>query len=134
MRGLIMKEYLTTVCLVLLLPAFAAAEYRTIAVEVARAKDKSAKVTIHSEAKAEKKTAISIAEATEILEKVTGWGSGVGVAVVIDGVQLKDYLPLLQAIAENIWLDLTVIRYRQDRGSHILKYYGIEPVAARDKE
>jgi len=128
-----MKEYLTAVCLVLLLPAFAAAEYRAIAVEVARAKDKSVKVTIHSEAKAEKKTAISIAEATEILEKATGWGSGVGVAVVIDGAQLKDYLPLLQAIAKNVWLDLAVIRYRQDRGSHILKYYGIQPVAPAKK-
>ena len=127
-----MKRIAILVVLAVCMPLLAHAEFRTIAVEINRAKDKSIKVTIHSEVKSEKKKDISIAEATKILKKARGWGSSVGVAIVIDGVELNNYIALVKVIAENAWLDLTVLKQKQGMGDHILKYYNIEQSPAGD--
>ena len=121
-----MKKYMMLFCFAAMLPALAHAEYRTIAVEIGRAKDKSIKVSIHSDVKSEKKTDISVADATEIMKKAKGWGSGVGVAIVTNGVELNNYISLVTAIADNISLDLAVLKHKRGMGQHILKHYNIE--------
>ncbi len=112
--------------LVVLHPVFAPAEYRTIAVEISRAKDQSINVTIHSDVKEEKSVEISVEDATGIMKNAKGWGSSVGVAIVTDGVDLRHYLSVIEAIADNIWLDLTVLKTKSGMGDHILTHYGLE--------
>ena len=122
-----MKRITIAIVLVVCMPLLARAELRTIALDVHQAKDKSVLVSMYSDVKEEKQKDISVAEATEILKKSKGWGSSVEVAIITDGnVDLSVYLPLLQTIADNAWLDLAILKLRRGMGDHILKHYDIE--------
>ena len=129
-----MKTIVIAVAFAVCVPILAHAELRTIALDVHQAKDKSVRVSVYSEVKEEKQNDISVAEATEILKKAKGWGSAVEVAIITDGVvDLSVYLPLLQAIADNGWLDLAILKQRRGLAEHIFKHYGIEQPPERDK-
>ena len=121
-----MRSPLALTIAVLLFPAVARAELRTIAVEVFQAEDKTVKVNIHSEAKGESRKAVSVAEAAKILKQAKGWGSSVEVAIVTDGADLSQYMPLVQAIAENTWLDLALLKQNRGMGEQILRHYRIK--------
>ena len=122
-----MKRITIAIVLVVCMPLLARAELRTIALDVHQAKGKSVLVSMYSDVKEEKQKDISVAEATEILKKSKGWGSSVEVAIITDGnVDLSVYLPLLQTIADNAWLDLAILKLRRGMGDHILKHYDIE--------
>ncbi len=125
-----MKPHIALTFAVLLLPAVARAEFRTIAVEVFLAEDKTVKVNIHSEAKGETCKAVSVAEAAKVLKQARGWGSSVGVAIVTDGAHLSQYFPLVQAIAGNGWLDLALLKQNRGMmGEQILRHYKIKTPA-----
>ena len=112
----------------LCLPAIVQAEYRIIAVEVFKARDKTVKVKVHSDVKTENRNNISVKEATQVLKNAKGWGSAVGVAIVSDSVHLSSFVSIVQAVAENPWLDLELFRPRRvGMGEHILKHYKINP-------
>ena len=66
------------------------------------------RVSIFSEVKEENKRDISVEEAAKILAKAEGWGSMVRVGIVTEA-RLVDYLPIVEAIAKNGWLDLDFI-------------------------
>jgi len=122
-----MTRHILWLTLLLAFPVLTRAELRTIAIDVHRAKDKTVKVSVYSDVKEEKQKDISVAKATEIIKKAKGWGSSVEVAIITDGnVDLSVYLPLLQAIAKNAWLDLAILKPRRGMGDHILKHYNIE--------
>ena len=121
------------ICLAVFLPAMALAESRSIGIEVTRSEDESVKVTIHSSVESEEKADITVADAAKILKEATGWGSGVLVAIVVDNVDLQDYFPLLQAVNENSWLFLELVRSKGNLGDLILKAYNIEPSASANE-
>jgi hypothetical protein len=122
-----MKRITIAIVLVVCMPLLARAELRSIALDVHQAKDKSVQVSMYSDVKEEKQKDISVAKATEILKKSKGWGSAIEVAIITDGnVDLSVYLPLLQAIANNTWLDLAILKPRRGMGDRILKHYNIE--------
>ena len=122
-----MKRITIAIVLVVCMPLLARAELRSIALDIHQAKDKSVQVSMYSDVKEEKQKDISVAKATEILKKSKGWGSVVNVAIITDrNVDLSAYLPLLQAIANNPWLDLAILKPRRGMGDHILKHYNIE--------
>jgi hypothetical protein len=95
--------------LVLLWCVFAQAETRTIGVRVTRDADSKAHVSITSDVEKEKKKDISVEQAAAVLQEAQGWGSSVWVGIVAHGVPLRDYLLLLKAIADNVWLELVFI-------------------------
>ena len=119
-----------------LMPMLAKAELRSIAIEVFQGKDKTTKVTIHSEVKKENKKEITVDQAKNILESAKGWGSGVYVVIVTNGTDLNNYLCLIEAIAKNPWLDLIALKDKTSRGSGelILKHYNIEQTNLPDKK
>ncbi len=84
-------------------------EMRGIDVEVSSTGDKKVVVSIKSAVGDENKTGITVDEASKILSDAKGWGSSVIVSLQVDGVGLDRYLPLISAIAENPWLDLSSI-------------------------
>jgi hypothetical protein len=51
-------------------------------------------------------------EAAKILKSAEGWGSAVIVGIQARDVPLADYLPLLEAISKNHWLDLAFVEGR----------------------
>ena len=110
----------------ILLPSIANAEFRTIALEINKGTNPAVTVTIYSEVQSEKRTNITVEAAADILRNAKGWGSLVGVAILTDGAGLRDYMPIIQAISDNAWLDLETIRPMQGMGEQILKHYGIE--------
>lgn len=106
------------------------AEYRTIAIEVARSQANRVSVTIHSDVKAEKQTGVTVQAAAAIVKDAKGWGSSVGVAIISDGADLSSYLPILEAVAKNPWLDLELMRTKRTRmGDQILRHYKIDTEA-----
>ncbi len=122
-----MTKHIIWLALLLALPMSTRAELRTIALDIHRAEDKTVKVSIYSDVKKEQQKHIAIAKAIDVLKEAKGWGSSVEVAVITDGdVDLLDYLPLLQAVARNAWLDLAVLKSRTGVGDRILKHYNIE--------
>ncbi len=121
-----MRKHIIYLALFLAFPALARAELRTIALDVHQTKDKTVKVSMYSDVKEERQKDLSVAEATKILKKAKGWGSSVEVAVVTRAGDLSAYLPLLQAISDNIWLDLVILKRKDGLGERILKHYGIE--------
>lgn len=103
------------------------AEYRTIAVEVFKAKGNTVNVNVHSDVESERKKNIPVKAATTILKKAQGWGSGVGVAIVSDRVDLSSFLSLMDAVSKNPWLELELLRgKRSGMGEHILRHYKID--------
>jgi hypothetical protein len=133
-EDMMMRRITVTIACALSTPLFAQAELRTIALDVHQAKDKIVKVSMYSDVKEEKQEDVSVAESTEILKRAKGWGSSVQVAIITDGnVDLSAYLPLFQAISDNIWLDLAILKQRRGLGEQILKHYNIEQPFERDK-
>ena len=118
------KIFIALFCIIL--PCIANAEARAIALRITRGTNQMASVTIYSEVQSEKQTNITVEVAANILKEARGWGSLVGVAILTDGVDLREYMPIVQAIADNAWLGLVTIRPTQGMGDHILKYFGIE--------
>ncbi len=83
------------------------AESRTVLVVVKQEKDKKASVTIYSDEKKEQKSAVAVDEAAKVIGEMKGWGSAVGVYVTSDrGVARADVKKLLDAINDNLWLEL----------------------------
>ena len=109
-----------------LLPPLASAEYRTIAIEILRDTNQVVSVSIYSEVQAEQQTNTTVSNATEILKRAKGWGSGVGVAILTDGPDLREYMPILEAISGNGHLSLFTVTSRGGSGAEILKQHGIE--------
>jgi hypothetical protein len=66
------------------------------------------RVSIFSEVKGENQRSISVEDAAKILRRAEGWGSMVEVGIVTNA-QLADYLPILQAISQNGWLNLAFV-------------------------
>lgn len=130
-----MKQIMLALLFSALVPAVAQAESRSIAIEVSRGPNNSTRVTIHSNLESEKKVETSVADAVTVLKDATGWGSSVFVVIVTDGTKLRNYISLLDAIAENPWLDLVGIRKRTrpDTAAMILQHYKIEQPPERDK-
>jgi WD40 repeat protein len=91
----------------LLLPAAqVCAEYRTVLIQVTHVKNKVV-VTIHSDEKKERKSAISVDEAVKVISAMQGWGSSVGVYVAADrNLPRGDRQKLFAAIDGNPWLEL----------------------------
>lgn len=87
------------------------AEYRTLGTEITKVgKEKETlSIDIYSEAPGESQKGLGLAAAAKIVEAATGWGSGVGVAIIVNGVGLREYLDLVEAIAKNRQLDLVVV-------------------------
>lgn len=128
-----MRRITIAIACALSMPLLAQAELRTIALDVHQTKDKTVKVSMYSDVNEEKQEDVSVAEATEVLKRAKGWGSSVEVAIITDGkVDLSAYLPLLQTISDNIWLDLAILKQRRGLGEHILKHYNIEQPPERD--
>ena len=128
-----MTRFLVFIFFAVTLPVLSRAESRAIALDVSRGTDKSVTVSIYSDVKSEQKNGVSVPDAATILKNAKGWGSNVEIAIVTDGVQLRDYFQLVQAINENIYLNLAIIKARRDLGEHILKHYNIEPNAAGNR-
>lgn len=95
--------------LMLLWCVCAHAESRTIGVRVTRDAESKVQVAITSDVEKEKKQDITVEQAAAVLRDAQGWGSSVWVGIVAHGVPLQDYLPLLKAIADNVWLDLVFV-------------------------
>jgi hypothetical protein len=100
------------VTLALLWTASCFGETRIIGVEVQKGTDAKTHVTISSDVKEENKANLTTEQAQAILKKAQGWGSTVYVGVQAHGVSARDYLPLLQTIAENPWLELVFVEGR----------------------
>ena len=121
-----MKSIFLTIFILALLPLHAMAESRSIAIEVYQSTNNNIELSIYSEVDNENRKNISIDEAIEILENATGWGSIVYVAIIVDGVEIYEYIDVIQTIAENPWLFLSLLKDKRGFGYHILEYYGIE--------
>jgi len=86
------------------------AEYRTVLVHVTHSKDGKPQVSINSDVKEEQKVKISVDDACAIIKKMLGWGSSVGVSVVLEkGLDGGAAEKLLKSLRENWWLNLTYI-------------------------
>ncbi len=84
-------------------------ETRIIGVHVSKTEDSKTGVSIYSDVKSENQRNISIQDAARILKQAQGWGSVVYVGVVVEGRTLTDYLPLLEEISKNHWLELAFV-------------------------
>ena len=113
----------------LLLGGFAQAEYRSIAIEVFKAEGaKQVRVNIHSEVEKENKRELDLKSAVAIVERAMGWGSSVGVVIVTENVALSEYIDLVNAVAKNGWMELSVIQPKRQgarHADHILRHYKI---------
>ena len=125
-----MKTILAVLCIVGLVPGVALAESRSIALQITKGTNQVVSVSIYSEVQTEKKQNVSVSEAAKILKDAKGWGSMVSVVILTDGADLKEYMPIVQAIVENAWLGLDTIKPKRGMADHILKHYGIEPPPA----
>ncbi len=121
-----MKNIFLSILILALLPLYAMAESRSIAIEIYQSINNNIELSIYSEVDIENKKNISIEEAIEILENATGWGSIVYVAIIVDGTEISEYINVIQTIAENPWLSLSLLKEKRGFGYHILEYYGIE--------
>ncbi len=122
-----MRFCLFGLALIVLLPAMAQAESRSIAVVVQKGDGKTIHVSIYSDIQEEQQQKISIAKAREILKNAKGWGSLVSVAFLVEsGVSLDAYLPLLKAITDNPWLDIALLKHNRGLGENILKHYKLD--------
>ena len=97
------------VAVVLLWSTHCIAETRIIAVQITRATNAEIRVSIHSDEKEENKTDLTIEQANTILQNAKGWGSTVLVGVIAHDVPLREYLPLLKTISENVWFQLALV-------------------------
>ena len=104
-----MKTYILILLTFLAAQFHVHAELRIIGVKVTRAPNSEIRVSIASDEAKEKMEGITVKEASKILSDAKGWGSSVIVGVEAHGVRLQDYLPLLKAISENDWLDLSFV-------------------------
>lgn len=83
------------------------AETRGVLILVKQHGDGKASVTIYSEEKQDRRSAVSVAAAVKALAGMRGWGSKVNVYVTSDrGGRRDDVRKLLGAILDNGWLDL----------------------------
>ena len=121
-----MKKMFLPIFILSLLPLNAMAETRSIAIEIYHSIDNNVELAMYSDVDNENRKNLSIEEAIEILENAIGWGSGVYVAIIVDGVEVYEYIDVIQAIAENAWLSLSLLKEKRGHGDHILEYYGME--------
>jgi hypothetical protein len=121
---------------IFVVPGICHAESRSIVVEIEKPEKGAVMVSIHSEVKSEKKQNITIAEASTILKGAKGWGSSVWVILVVRGASVKEYKPLLDAIAENVWLELIAVRSprHHDFTDNVMKNYGVEQRNQPDRQ
>ena len=89
------------------------AETRIIGVHVQRAADATIRVSISSGVKEEHKADLTVKQARAILKNAKGAGSTVFVGVVAHGVGIREYLPILKTISENLWLDIVFVEGRK---------------------
>jgi hypothetical protein len=123
-----MKSVLLALALVLL-PGICLAESRSIVVEVEKLEGGAVIVSIHSDDTSEKKANVTVRDATTILKEAKGFLSRVLVVIVVQNASVKDYKPLIDAIAENDWMELIEVTNprRRDLAENILQNYGVEP-------
>lgn len=121
-----MKKIFLSIFIIALLPLNAMAESRSIAIEIYQSINNNTEVAMYSEEESENRKNLSLEEAIEILENATGWGSIIYVAIIVDGVEINEYINVIQTIAENPWLSLSLLKEKRGLGYHILEYYGIE--------
>ncbi len=107
-----LRALLIVACFVLL-GSESRAELRIIAVKVTKVEKARPKVAIYSDVKTEDQRGLSIDEAAKILKAAEGWGSKVVVGVQAHEVPLSDYLPLLESVSQNPWLDLAFVEGRK---------------------
>lgn len=98
-------------CLLILLAFLGNAhgEIRGIDVDISREENKKVIVSIKSAVGDENQSELTVNEAAKILEDAKGWGSSVIVSFHVLGVSVDRYLPLIQAVSENPWLNLSSI-------------------------
>ena len=89
------------------------AETRIIGVQVQKATNATIQVAISSDVKEENRVNLTVKQAQVILQNAKGWGSSVLVGVEAHGVSLGEYLPLLKAISESMWLELVFVEGRK---------------------
>jgi len=104
-------------------------EIRGIDVEVSSTGDKKVVVSIKSVVGAENKSGITVDQASKVLSDAKGWGSSVIVSLQVDGVGLDRYLPLISAIAENPWLDLSSINGKRYMEAPVADAPVVDPYA-----
>ena len=97
---------LTIVLLGVILPPFAFAESGVIGISVTLDKDKAPRVTIVSTSKRNNVKNVTVPEAVKKIAAARGNHSQDFVGIVATDVPLSAYLPLLDAVAKNSWLDL----------------------------
>ena len=124
-----MKSIFLFSFLVVLTSGIAHAEYRTVAIEIFKPEGSTGvKVNIHSDVAAENKRNLDPDDAAPIIEKIQGWGSSVGVVIVIENVALQEYLDLLKALSKNPWTELLSLQQKGDQtaaSEQVLKYFKI---------
>lgn len=101
--------------------AQAAAEYRTV---LLRAKsDAAGKVTfaIDSDVKEERRQEATVEEAAKVVAGMKGWGSAVGVYIVVEKDAAFHGKPILKAIADNVWLELVYLG--PDLPKHLAEHF-----------
>ena len=121
-----MKKMFLPIFILALLPLNAMAETRSIAIEIYHSIDNNVELAMYSDVENENRKNLSIEEAIEILQNATGWGSIVYVAIIVDGTEINEYISVIQTIAENPWLSLSLLKEKRGHGYHILEYYGME--------
>jgi hypothetical protein len=89
------------------------AESRILGVRVVKEANSKVRVSIYSDVKQEDQRNLTVEDAAALLRKVNGGESSVFVGIEAHRVPLADYMPLVKAISENFWLDLTFIEGRK---------------------
>jgi hypothetical protein len=97
---------LTFALLGVLLSPFAFAESGVIGISVTLDKDKAPRVTIISTSKRNNVKNVTVPEAVKKIAAARGNHSQDFVGIMAADVPLSAYLPLLDAVAKNSWLDL----------------------------
>jgi len=122
-----MKHHLAIACL-LLASTVCRAELRSMVVTVSRDTNSVTTISIYSDVDSEKRSNISMSEATDILRDAKGWGSTVWLVILLNNASLRECKPMLDAINENAWLDLIAVRNPRRDGNieQMLKHHGVE--------
>src|SRR5688500_3598819 len=111
-----------TLFAVLLWSAPGFAESRSVLLVVTHDKGGQPQGMIHSDDKADRREAATVAEACKAVAGMKGWGSVVSVSVVTDRTLLKkDRKALFDTIDANAWLDLTY--YGRDTPKNLADHF-----------
>jgi hypothetical protein len=102
------KMKIVLIILSFLVASLLNAELRVVGIKVTQ-DGQATKVSIYSEQKEEQKREISVSEALDVIKSIKGSGSTVLIGMKNEKVSLASYLPLLDAISENVWTELEFV-------------------------